>query len=287
MKNLLKSMLCLAAYFAVQMIVQIIFMMIGALTGIADQNGLIAFSMNHMLLVTLIANVVTVAFFYRKFLRLSEFAAGKSRNRTCLIWYGRVGRRSVKTECNMTPVKMKFYIYPAAAAFLLSSAWALVTYGLSFANAEQVAQSVTFYSDILPGLGSVLMAVTLLLAQPVTEEILCRGIMLNLLRKSFSVRATILTSALIFGLAHLMAGGAVLAFGAAIMGICFGIVYVKTKSLYAAVVAHAFANLPDFVMPLLPELQFGVRIVLAAVTAVISVVLLRMCSADQAAVAGQ
>lgn len=138
MKNLVKSLLCLAVYFAVQMIVQIIFMMIGAATGILDQNGLIAFSMNHMLLVTLIANVVTVAFF---------------------VLYYIVRRRSVKTEWNMTPVKMKLYIYPAAAAFLLSSAWALVT----------------------------------------------------------------------------------------------GIVFVKTKSLYAAVVAHAFANLPDFVMPLLPD----------------------------------
>lgn len=266
MKNLVKSLLCLAVYFAVQMIVQIIFMMIGAATGILDQNGLIAFSMNHMLLVTLIANVVTVAFF---------------------VLYYRVRRRSVKTEWNMTPVKMKLYIYPAAAAFLLSSAWALVTYDLSFANAEQVAQSVTFYSDLLPGLGGVLMAVTLLLAQPVIEEILCRGIMLNLLRKSFPEWAAVLMSALIFGLAHLMAGGAVLAFGAALMGICFGIVFVKTKSLYAAVVAHAFANLPDFVMPLLPELQVGVRIVLAAVMAVISVVLLRMCSADRAAATGQ
>lgn len=266
MKNLVKSLLCFAVYFAFQFIVQVFFMMAGAAAGISDQDGMIDFSMNHLLLITLTANVITVV---------------------CFVLYNRIRRKSVKAEWSMLQVKAKSYLYSVAAALLFSFAWALVTYDMSFANAEQIAQSVTFYSGILPGMGSVLMALTLLLAQPVTEEILCRGIMLNLLRKSFPEWAAVLVSAAVFGLAHLMAGGVVLALGAALMGIYFGIVFVKTKSLYAAVAAHAFANLPDFVMPLLPELQFGARIVLAAALAAISIVLLHMCGMGTAVAAEQ
>ena len=253
MKNLGKSLLCLIIYFILQLVIQMIFMMIGALSGIRDQNGLIDFSMNHLLLITLVSNVVTLALF---------------------ALFNKIRKKSIKEAWSMTRVGVKLYIYPALAAFLLSFAWALATYDVSFANAEQIEKSVSFYSDMLPGLGGIVMAFTLLFAQPVMEEVLCRGIMLNQLKESFPDWAAILMSAVIFGLAHLMAGGVVLAFGAALMGACFGLVFVKTKSLYPAVVAHAFANLPDFVMTFMPEMQSGVRIGLAVVSAVVSVVIL-------------
>lgn len=253
MKNLGKSLLCLIVYFILQFAVQMIFMMIGALSGIQDQNGLIDFSMNHLLLITLVSNVVTLGLF---------------------AIVNKIRKKSAKEAWSMTPVGAKWYIYPALAAFLLSFAWALATYDLSFANAEQIENSVSFYSNLLPGLGGAMMAFTLLFAQPVMEEVLCRGIMLNLLKDSFPDWAAVLMSAVIFGFAHLMAGGEVLAFGAALMGACFGLVFVRTGSLYPAIVAHAFANLPDFVMALLPEMQSGVRIALAVAAAVVSVVIL-------------
>ncbi len=253
MKNLGKSLLCFIVYFILQLVVQMIFMMIGALSGIQDQNDLIDFSMNHLLLITLVSNVVTLVLF---------------------ALFNKIRKKSVKEAWSMTRVGVKLYIYPALAAFLLSFAWALATYNISFANAEQIEKSVSFYSDMLPGLGGALMALVLLVAQPIMEEVLCRGSMLNQLKESFPDWAAILMSAVIFGLAHLMAGGVVLAFGAALMGACFGLVFVKTKSLYPAVVAHAFANLPDFIMIFMPEMQSGVRIGLAVVSAVVSVVIL-------------
>ena len=250
MKNLGKSLLCFIVYFILQLMVQMIFMMIGALSGIQDQNDLIDFSMNHLLLITLVSNMVTLALF---------------------ALFNKIRKKSAKEAWSMTRVGVKLYIYPALAAFLFSFAWALATYNISFANAEQIEKSVSFYSDIFPGLGGIVMAFTLLFAQPVMEEVLCRGIMLNQLKESFPDWAAILMSAVIFGLAHLMVGGVVLAFGAALMGACFGVVFVKTKSLYPAVVAHAFANLPDFIMTFMPEMQSGVRIGLAVVSVVILV----------------
>ena len=71
-----------------------------------------------------------------------------------------------------------------------------------------------------------------------------------------------------------MAGGLWLVIGATLMGICFGIVFVKTQSLYAAIIVHAFANLPDFIMPYLPQFNFGARNILACILAIISVIMI-------------
>ncbi len=133
-----------------------------------------------------------------------------------------------------------------------------------------------FYSNIIPGFGVVMMGLTLLVVQPVMEEVLCRGIMLNKLKKSFPTWVAVLVSSLMFGLAHLMAGGLWLTIVATLMGICFGIIFAKTKSLYPAIIAHTFANLPNFIIPFLPELQFIVRMVLAVILAIASVLVLNL-----------
>lgn len=253
MKNVVQALLYFVLYFIFQFIVQMAFMMIGAVSGIQDQNGLIDFSMNHLLLITLVSNVLTIALF---------------------ILFNKIRKKDIREEWSMAPLKAGLYIYPALAAFLLSLAWAFITYDLSFDNAEQIGKSVNFYSGMIPGLGGVMMVFMLLFAQPVMEEVLCRGIMLNKLKLSFPDGAAVFISAAVFGIAHLPAGGAVLALGATLMGICFGIVFVKTKSLYAAVIAHAFANLPDFVMQFIPEMKFGVRTALALAAAVVSIVVM-------------
>ena len=146
------------------------------------------FSMNHLLLITLVSNVVTIAIF---------------------VLFNRIRKKNIKEEWSMVPLKTGLYVYPALASFLLSLAWAFITYDLSFENAEQIGKSVSFYSGMIPGLGGIMMAFTLLFAQPIMEEILCRGIMLKKLKLSFPDWAAILISAAVFGIAHLPAGGVV------------------------------------------------------------------------------
>lgn len=253
MKNVVQALLYFVVYFIFQLVIQMAFMMIGAASGIQDQGSLIDFSMNHLLIITLVSNVVTIVVF---------------------VLFNKIRKKKIKEEWSVKPLKAELCVCPALAAFLLSLAWAFVTYDLSFANAEQIGKSVSFYSGMIPGLGGIMMGFTLLFAQPVMEEILCRGIMLNKLKLCFPDWAAVLISAAVFGIVHLPAGGVVLALGATLVGICFGVVFVKTKSLYAAIIAHAFANLPDFVIQFLPEMQFGMRVVLALAAAVVSVVIL-------------
>ena len=46
---------------------------------------------------------------------------------------------------------------------------------------------------------------------------------------------------------QIFAGGFLLALGATLMGILFGYIYWKTKSLVITIIAHMCANLPDFI----------------------------------------
>ena len=235
MKNVVKSLGVLAAYFVIQIIVQIIFMAAGMAYGIRSENGLLEFSMDHLFLMTILSNIIMLIL---------------------LVLFARLRKKSVRVEWGLKQVRAGMYIQSAAAAFMLSFAWTLISYELSFSNAQQMERSAAFYSEIFPGLGLVMMALTLLFAQPIVEEVMCRGIILNGLKSSMPIWTAVITSSVLFG-------GIWLAAGAAVMGLCFGIIFVKAGSLYAAVVSHIFANLPDFFIPYLPEIGNGMRGALA------------------------
>lgn len=258
MKNFFKSLAYLVAYFIIQFLIQMIFMLWGGLSGIQTENELMEFSMNHLFLMTILSNIVTILLF--AFFKI------------------KVQKKNIGNEWNFVPVTVKTYILPSISIFLLSFAWSFATYGLSFTNSEQMQASVSFYSNIFPYLGVIMMALTLLIAQPIMEEVLCRGILLNQLKISMPTWGAVLVSSLLFGIMHLMAGGIWLTIGATLMGICFGIIFVKTNSLYVAIVAHAFANLPDFIMPYLPQFSFGTRNILAFILAIISIIMIILFS---------
>ncbi len=74
---------------------------------------------------------------------------------------------------------------------------------------------------------------------PLIEEILIRGIVLKALLP-FGSKIAIFVSALMFGLVHGNIGQAV---AALVIGIAFGYITVKTKSIYPAIILHAINNL--------------------------------------------
>ena len=73
---------------------------------------------------------------------------------------------------------------------------------------------------------------------PITEEILCRGAILNL-SSVVSRRFGIVASAVLFGLMH---GNFIQIINATIMGLFLGYVAVKTRSLVAPTILHIFNN---------------------------------------------
>lgn len=85
--------------------------------------------------------------------------------------------------------------------------------------------------------------ILMVIAAPILEEILFRGIILDGLLKRYSPLKSILVSSFLFGFVHLNPWQFVSGF---VIGIFAGWVYFKTRSLLATIIVHASANLNGF-----------------------------------------
>lgn len=85
----------------------------------------------------------------------------------------------------------------------------------------------------------------MVIAAPILEELIFRGIILDGLLGKYSPAKSILVSSLLFGLVHLNPWQFVTGF---IIGIFSGWVYYRSKSLSLSIIIHASANLSGFLM---------------------------------------
>lgn len=85
--------------------------------------------------------------------------------------------------------------------------------------------------------------ITMVVAAPILEELIFRGIILDGLLKQYSPLKSILISSLLFGLVHLNPWQFVTGF---IIGIFSGWVYYHTRSLLTTIIIHAAVNLSAF-----------------------------------------
>ena len=93
---------------------------------------------------------------------------------------------------------------------------------------------------------------------PISEEIAFRGIVYTRVENTTNAVTAIIISSILFGLMHLMAGGIVLVIGAVLMALVFGYIFYKFKSLWICIIAHAVANLPDFILYNKPDISGGI-----------------------------
>jgi membrane protease YdiL (CAAX protease family) len=85
--------------------------------------------------------------------------------------------------------------------------------------------------------------ITIVIAAPILEELIFRGIILNGLLKSYSPLKSIIISSLLFGLVHLNPWQFI---GASIIGILSGWVYFKTNKLTLSIIIHMTTNFLAF-----------------------------------------
>ncbi len=83
------------------------------------------------------------------------------------------------------------------------------------------------------------------IAAPILEELLFRGIILEGFLKNYSPRKAIIWSSVIFGIAHLNPWQAI---GAILIGIFISWIYVKTKSLIPGIMIHFTNNFLAFML---------------------------------------
>ncbi len=79
----------------------------------------------------------------------------------------------------------------------------------------------------------------LVVAAPIFEELLFRGVLLESLRVRYGIIAAWVISSLLFGIVHLVPAVAV---NAAVMGLVLGFAYVSTGSIWAPVILHFINN---------------------------------------------
>ncbi len=85
----------------------------------------------------------------------------------------------------------------------------------------------------------------LVVAAPLLEEFLCRGVLLESLRAKYGVIAAVVVSAVCFGILHLQPALMVNAF---VLGLIFGFIYIRSGSLWTTIILHAANNALAYLM---------------------------------------
>lgn len=107
--------------------------------------------------------------------------------------------------------------------------------------------------------GSIIISIiTVGIIAPFTEEFLFRGVIYNTLSKKMSIRWTIIIQAILFGVFHFnLVQGAY----ATLLGLVFGYITYKTKSLWPAIIIHMVNNLIATIAPYVLSESFDGNIV--------------------------
>ena len=87
------------------------------------------------------------------------------------------------------------------------------------------------------------------IAAPIVEEVIFRGVVLGSFRKVFPAWVSIMVSALIFGIYHMNPVAIVYA---SIMGIIAGVVYEKKQNLLFTIILHMANNLMGLLQDFVP-----------------------------------
>lgn len=147
--------------------------------------------------------------------------------------------------------------------------FAMMTITKTSAMNETMAAMASFSDDILK---NVIMVFYFVVVAAVTEELLCRGVMMKFLspvNKSFALIA----SALMFGLMH---GNFAQIFNGALLGLVLGYAAMKSGSLKLSIACHMAANTNAMLLAaiehFLPEQAGMIELIYAVVLAVLAVV---------------
>ncbi len=257
MKNILKVIGWFVIYIVLQLFVQLIPTIADVMSGITDDVMLNELAMGRMFTTTIISNTLFV---------ILAIVICKAR------------KVNLKTEWKIKRSGFKAYIMPCLISFLYSISFTLITYSAE----ENVNSTIHLGSDSYGVLGIPLAIAALLISAPITEEVLSRAILISTLKKSFSRKTVVIISAVVFGTMHIMAGGLPLVIGGALMGLIFAVIYEKTNSLSIAIAAHAFANLPDFILYSSPQINPVLKIGIVVIsTAACVICLYRWCKSEK------
>lgn len=252
MKGILKGIGFFLLYFILMMIFQSLssvgFMGIAAAQGCRDEQQIVDFASKNLLGVTIISGILIVLVFFLIF---------------------KIRKSNIKKEWKLRKTNQTYLLLSISVSFSYSLLFSLLTYNVSIENSLMIHNSAEYYSNIFSGLGIIMMIINLIVIAPISEEIALRGIVYTRVETTANPITAMIVSSIIFGFMHLMAGGIILVAGSFIMGAMLGLVFYKTNSLYACFIAHAVANLPDFIFYGNPQLSSSLMVLLEIVSGMV------------------
>ena len=158
----------------------------------------------------------------------------------CLIFV--IRHKNIKEEINLKPISLKcipiLIIMGISLNFLIAGVMSILPIP------ESVMYEYEQASKSLEKIGIVSFIATVIVA-PLSEEIFCRGLMLSRFRKGIPIVISIILQAFIFGLIH---GNFLWIIYATIIGIIFGVIAYKQKSIVGTIIMHSAFNLTSFIM---------------------------------------
>jgi membrane protease YdiL (CAAX protease family) len=160
-----------------------------------------------------------------------------------IIWYAVVNRLRLKEIFN----RLKLKLEGIDVAFLWGIFSAIIMFivvfiiGLVLVFLGQNTEELSNVSDLeqLFSFPSLLLLVAI---QPIAEEIFFRGFLLEKFESLAGAPMAILTTSILFGLAHMSYGKIYPVVLPIVFGIILGYVVIKTKNLYSAILAHVIFN---------------------------------------------
>lgn len=164
-----------------------------------------------------------------------------------LLWYRLVNKFSLKQMFSHLKLRTK----GIDEAFL----WGMLTTIFAFAIIVAIGAIMTYLgfdltdSSNIPELESYFslpLMLVLIAFQPIGEEIFFRGFLLEKFNSIVGKEAAIITTALLFGVAHLSFGNVYPAIITAVVGLLLAFLVIKTKNLYSAIFTHILFNLVSF-----------------------------------------
>ena len=88
----------------------------------------------------------------------------------------------------------------------------------------------------------------LISVQPIAEEFFFRGFLLDKIGSFAGQKTAILSTAILFGIAHMSYGKLYPVFFPMIMGILLAYIVIKTRNLYTSIITHIIFNVTSFIM---------------------------------------
>ncbi|WP_163708200.1 CPBP family intramembrane glutamic endopeptidase [Mangrovibacterium lignilyticum] len=189
---------------------------------------------------TLLGGIISIAFRNLLPKDLSFFIVYLVINGLTFVWaYSKRKRKSGNSDFNMKVAKktdLPFLIVATLALLISVTAPIVSTIPIS-----EFMRKVILEMGQMKG---VIWFITLVIAAPVFEELIFRGIILDGLLKKYQPLKAILLSSVLFGLAHL---NTVQFVGAFIGGMFMGWVYWKTRNVFLTMLIHATTNCASFI----------------------------------------